>query len=65
MQHTGRRLARPFVRGYRVALLHARRSLQLVEEDLCLEREEVEALRAEMAELRALAGLRDPALPLN
>jgi hypothetical protein len=60
---------RPFVRGYRVAFAHARRDLARVKEDLRLEHEmmaeEIAALRAEIAELRKLAGLRDPATPLQ
>jgi hypothetical protein len=64
-----RPLLRPWLAGYRVAFQHARRSLQLVEEDLRLEnqmiREEIETLRAEMAELRQMAGIPEPGQPLN
>ena len=48
---------------------HARRTLKLVEDDLRLEnamiREEIETLRAEMAELRQMAGIPEPGQPLN
>jgi hypothetical protein len=65
-----RRLIRyPYAEGYRAALLRARADLKLIEEDLRLEhamqREEIEGLRAQIAELRQLAGLRDPAQPLQ
>jgi hypothetical protein len=70
MLRNGRRLITPaYAMGYRAAISHARRSLRLVEEDLRLEnqmiREEIETLRAETAELRSLAGMRDPDAPLN
>jgi len=70
MLRNGRRtVAVQFTRGYRVALAHARRDLARIEEDLRLEQqqtaEELETLRAEVAELRTLAGLRDPATPLQ
>ena len=68
--NNGRRIVSvQFTRGYRVAMAHARRDLSRVEEDLRLEHqqmcEEVEQLRSEIAELRQLAGLRDPATPLQ
>jgi len=70
MQHNGRRLITPaFALGYRAAMTHARRSLKLVEQDLRLEhaqmREEIEALQAQLIELRQMAGVPDPDQPLN
>jgi len=63
----GRRVV--YSAGYRAAMMMARADLfalsgRFQRDHLALQRE-VEELRREVAELRALAGLRDPALPLQ
>ena len=55
--------------GYVAALTVARADLAALagtfQRDYVALRQEVEDLRAEISELRKLAGVRDPALPLN
>ena len=72
--HSGRKLL--FVDGYRAALTRARADFVALEEkwrrayerifqEAERLREETEQLKTEIASLRLLLGLRDPALPLN
>jgi hypothetical protein len=67
MLRNGRRVL--YVTGYRDALVKAHADLAALtasfERDYAALCQEVEELRREVAELRVLAGLRDPALPLN
>jgi len=67
LRNNGRRVL--YSAGYAAALVKARADLFAlrggVERDYAALRQEVEELRREVAELRQLAGLRDPALPLN
>jgi hydrogenase maturation factor len=55
--------------GYRAALIMAHADLDALagtfERNYVALQQEVEELRREVAELRAIAGVRDPALPLN
>jgi hypothetical protein len=67
LRNNSRRLL--YSAGYAAALTMARADLAALtasfQRNYTALIEEVEELRAEVAELRVLAGLRDPALPLN
>jgi phage shock protein A len=67
LRNNSRRLL--YSAGYAAALVMARADLATLaasfERNYTALIEEVEELRRQVAELRVLAGLRDPALPLN
>ena len=67
MMHSGRRVL--YSAGYQAALLMAYADLHALsgrfQRNYVASQQEVEELRREVAELRQLAGLRDPAQPLQ